>query len=58
MRERVVKHWVRNWFGASKEMPEDFEDVKPDLLPVVRSRSHFEINNLGSCRRHSAQLAV
>ena len=46
-RERVVKHWVRNWFSASKEMPEDFEDVKPDLLPVVRSRSHFELNSLG-----------
>ena len=45
-RSRVVRHYVRNWFGASKEMPEDFEDVKPDLLPVVRSRAHFEINNL------------
>ena len=28
-------------------MPEDFEDVKPDLLPVVRSRAHFELNSLG-----------
>ena len=45
-RSRVVRHYVRNWFAAAKEMPEDFEDVKPDLLPVVRSRSHFEINNL------------
>jgi len=40
-RGKVLKLWVRNWFGASKEMPEDFEDVKSDLLPVVRSRSHF-----------------
>ncbi len=45
-RNRVARHYVRNWFGASKEMPQDFEDAKPDLLPVVRSRSHFEINNL------------
>jgi len=45
-RERVVKHYVRNWFGATKDMPEDFEDAKPDLLPVVRSRSHFESNSL------------
>ena len=45
-RSRVVRHYVRNWFSASKEMPEDFEDAKPDLLPAVRSRSHFEINNL------------
>ena len=28
-------------------MPEDFEDVKPDLMPVVRSRAHFELNSLG-----------
>ena len=46
-RERVLKHWVRNWFGASKEMPEEFEDARPDLLPVVRSRCHFELNSLG-----------
>ena len=45
-REYVVKHYVRNWFAASKEMPEEFEDVKPDLLPVVRSRAHFELNSL------------
>lgn len=45
-RGRVIRHYVRNWFSASKEMPEEFEDVKPDLLPVVRSRSYFEINNL------------
>src|SRR5271169_2752080 len=45
-RSQVVRHYVRNWFSASKEMPRDFEDVKPDLLPVVRSRAHFEINNL------------
>ena len=57
-RNRVVKHYVRNWFAASKEMPEDFEDVKPDLLPVVRSRSHFEINNLEVEGGLSPQLAV
>ncbi len=45
-RGRVVRQYVRNWFSTSKEMPEEFEDAKPDLLPVVRSRAHFEINNL------------
>ena len=57
-RNRVVRHYVRNWFSASKEMPEDFEDVKPDLLPVVRSRSHFELNNLEVVDGTSPQLAV
>jgi uncharacterized protein YtpQ (UPF0354 family) len=47
-RSRIVRHYVRNWFSASKEMPEDFEDVKPDLLPVVRSRAHFEIISMES----------
>ncbi len=44
-RERVVKNWVRTWFRAPRQMPEEFEDVKPDLLPVVRSRSHFELSS-------------
>jgi hypothetical protein len=39
---------VRNWFSLLRDMPEDFEDVKPDLLPIVRSRSHFELNQLRS----------
>ncbi len=47
-RERVLRHWVRNWFNVLRDMPEDFEDVKPDLLPIVRSRSHFELNALRS----------
>ncbi len=45
-RERVIKTWVRNWFGVSKKMPEDFADVKPDLMPAVRSRAHFDLNSL------------
>ena len=47
-RERVIRLWVRNWFGLLRDMPDDFEDVKPDLLPIVRSRSHFELNQLRS----------
>ena len=56
--EQVVKHWVRNWFGASKDMPEDFEDVKPDLLPVVRSRAHFELNSLGGEVENGTPLSL
>ena len=46
VREKVLKHWVRNWFCVLKESPEEFEDAKPDLMPVVRSRWHFESNAL------------
>ena len=42
-RERIVKHWVRVWFSLSRELPEEFEDAKPDLLPLVKSRSDFEL---------------
>ena len=47
-RDKILRHWVRNWFSVLRDMPEDFEDVKPDLLPIVRSRSHFELNQLRS----------
>ena len=42
-REQILKHWVRNWFSCHRGMPEEFEDIKPDLLPVVRSRLHYEL---------------
>jgi uncharacterized protein YtpQ (UPF0354 family) len=45
-REKILKLCVRNWFGHLREMPEEFEDVKPDLLPVVRARSYFELTRL------------
>jgi uncharacterized protein YtpQ (UPF0354 family) len=47
-REGILKHWVRNWFSAFRDLPEDFEDVKPDLLPVVRSRWHYELVSLSA----------
>jgi len=48
-RDRVIRHWVRNWFSLLHDMPEDFEDVKPDLLPIVRSRSHFDTKGWMPC---------
>jgi uncharacterized protein YtpQ (UPF0354 family) len=45
-REQVVKHWVRNWFAYLREMPEDFDDAQPDLMPIVRSRAQFDLTSL------------
>ena len=45
-RSRVVQRFVRVWFTASKEPPEDFESVKADLLPVIRSRAYIELAQL------------
>ena len=45
-RVRLVRNFVRSWFAPLKGVPEDFEDVQPDLLPAVRSRGYIEINSL------------
>jgi hypothetical protein len=45
-REKILKHWARNWFSSQRQMPEEFEDIKHDLLPVVRSRCYFELTRL------------
>jgi uncharacterized protein YtpQ (UPF0354 family) len=45
-REKILKRCVRNWFVHLREMPEEFEDAKPDLFPVVRARSYFDLTRL------------
>jgi hypothetical protein len=40
-REATLKRAVRNWFVAEKETPEDFEDARHDLLPVIRTRGYL-----------------
>lgn len=41
-REKILRQWARNWFTYLREFPEEFEDAKHDLMPIVRSRWHFE----------------
>ena len=38
----LLKRFCRSWFLTSKEMPGEYEDAKPDLLPAVRARSYYE----------------
>ena len=45
-RSHVLKKLVRSWFGIERPAPEDFNDLKPDLLPVVRARSYIELTQL------------
>jgi hypothetical protein len=45
-RPKVVRRFVRSWFSRMKELPADFEDLSPDLLPGVRSRAYFELTRL------------
>jgi uncharacterized protein YtpQ (UPF0354 family) len=39
---------VRASLARHKEVPEEFDDAKPDILPVVRSRSFHGLNKLRS----------
>lgn len=34
-REAMMRGFVRTWFSPHKELPTDFEDLQPDLLPVL-----------------------
>jgi hypothetical protein len=45
-RQQVIRRFVRSWFSRHKELPSSLEDVGPDLLPAVRSRSYFELMTL------------
>lgn len=40
-RDKMVRGFVRSWFMTRKTVPDDFEDLHPDLLPCLRSRSYF-----------------
>jgi hypothetical protein len=42
----VFANAVRTWFLNLQDLPQCFEDVHPDLLPVVRCRSYFELTML------------
>lgn len=46
IRPQVVKNTVRNWFIDRRQMPDEFADALPDLLPVVRARSYYEFTQL------------
>ena len=42
-RQAVLQHFIRSCVGTvNYELPEDFADVHPDLLPSVRSRFYLE----------------
>ncbi len=46
VRQDVLQKWVRGWFVVGKPAPEDYEDIRPDLLPIVRGRGHFDLMEL------------
>jgi hypothetical protein len=58
-RDEVVRAIVRGWLSLHRKPPAAFEDAKPDLLPVVDSRSRWENDPAGqACRLLGDHLAV
>jgi hypothetical protein len=58
-RAKVLDRFIRGCIGTTGfELPEDFGDVHPDLLPVVRSRFYLESVALQSRARGGEGLAV
>ncbi len=41
-RPNSLRRFVRGWLDAHKPAPDEYADIKPDILPAVRSRSFFE----------------
>jgi hypothetical protein len=44
MRQAILQRWVQFWCSMRHRLPHEFEDVVPDLLPALLSRSYFELN--------------
>jgi Protein of unknown function (DUF1444) len=58
-RSKVLDRFIRGCLGTSGfELPDDFADIHPDLLPVVRSRFYLESVALQSRARGGEGIAV
>ena len=38
-RPQALQKFIRGWLQAHKSPPEEYADIRPDILPAVRSRS-------------------
>ena len=48
MRPQVLQRYVRSWFMGAITLPEAFDDLHPDLLPIVRTRSYFDLARMNT----------
>lgn len=44
LRPKVLQKYVRSWFIGAMTLPDSFDDLHPDLLPIVRARFYFDLN--------------
>jgi hypothetical protein len=45
-RAHLLQAFVRSWFDRYKEIPDQYEDLGPDLLPAIRPRMFHEAGRL------------
>jgi hypothetical protein len=43
-REKLIRRFLATWHTSSKPVPEDFDDVRADILPALRARAFFEVD--------------
>jgi uncharacterized protein YtpQ (UPF0354 family) len=43
-REKLLKACISTWASMGLQPPEEFEDAKCDLMPLVKDRSYFEVD--------------
>jgi hypothetical protein len=55
-RQVLFKNLVRAWFSHRREVPQEFGDARPDLLPGVRGRAYYEIARLTVGAEHGAKF--
>ena len=41
-RPKAMRRFVRGWLQAHEPPPEEYADIRPDILPALRSRNFFE----------------
>ena len=44
-RGELMTRYRRLWFQNGQAIPDEFDDARPDLLPVVRNRIQMELDN-------------
>jgi hypothetical protein len=44
LRDNVLHAFVQGWASGRHGVPDDFEDVKHDLLPALRARTYIEVS--------------
>jgi hypothetical protein len=55
-KDGVVRRFTRSWFVGYKDLPEEFADARPDVLPALRSRSYYELVRLRTATEAKAEL--